>query len=518
MNELQFLNNQAQIIQNLYNSNKHEEVVRKGEQLIKKYPSQILFYNITALSLSTIGKSEMALNILNKALMYDTKNIFVLNNLGLINSNLNKFKTAREYYEKALDINENFVDALVNLANLDIKENKTGEAKKNLEKALRNNKNPLADQIIYSALGFYFQQIGDFSNAIKNFEILNKINPNNDVSDKAISLIHKYKNIDDPHLKSMEEKILKKKDDIKLNFALGKAYEDLKDYKKSFYYIDYANSLANKKYNYKIDSDEKLFIQIKNFSSNIKNLPKIAANKKIIFVVGMPRSGTTLTEQILSSHDKVYGAGELPYVEEVIKKYLYKNNSFIQLSINDLKIETIQSMQKDYMEKIETFNIKEEYIVDKAPLNFRWIGIIKNIFPNSKIIHLVRDPMDTCLSNFKNNFVSRSIAYCYNLKTLGKYYRLYKDLMEFWKKKLPEEIYNLSYEKLIENQISETQKLLKFCNLSWDENCLKPHENKKIVSTASLEQIRKPIYSDSVQKWKKYENELSELKKIIYED
>ena len=126
--------------------------------------------------------------------------------------------------------------------------------------------------------------------------------------------------------------------------------------------------------------------------------------------------------------------------------------------------------------------------------------------------------MDTCLSNFKNNFVSRSIAYCYNLKTLGKYYRLYKDLMEFWKEKLPEEIYNLSYEKLIENQISETEKLLKFCNLSWDENCLKPHENKKIVSTASLEQIRKPIYSDSVQKWKKYENELSELKKIINED
>ena len=124
--------------------------------------------------------------------------------------------------------------------------------------------------------------------------------------------------------------------------------------------------------------------------------------------------------------------------------------------------------------------------------------------------------MDVCYSNFKNSFESSSLAFCYDIKKLGGFYKLYKDLMIFWNKLFPDDIYNLSYEKIINNQEIETKSLLKFCNLEWDQNCLSPHKNKKTVATASLAQVRNPIYKSSIKKWENYSDELSELKKIIY--
>ena len=204
----------------------------------------------------------------------------------------------------------------------------------------------------------------------------------------------------------------------------------------------------------------------------------------------MPRSGTSLTEQILSAHKDVYGAGELKFLGESIKKNLLKENKFVNNSSDNLV-----QVQNEYLDKIESLNYKENVLTDKAPLNFKWIGFIKTIFPYAKIVHCDRDAMDTCFSNFKNSFQSYSLAFCYDLEKLGKFFNLYKDLMNFWINKYPDQIYNLSYEKLINDQKQETEKLLSFCNLDWDENCLSPHKNKKTVATASLAQVRSPIYS-----------------------
>ena len=219
---------------NLYNAKRFEDVVSKGKILIKKFPNQLLFYNATSLSLSAIGKDEEALKILAQALSQQNNNIHVLNNLGLINGNLNKNKIAREYFDKALLINENFIDTLVNLANLNLKENRIQEAKECLDKAAKTSKIPETDIIIYSALGQYYQHVGNFKEAINCFNIVNKLNPENVIADKGISLIHKYKNKDDEHLKLMEGKLNKINDKENLQhlfFALGKAYEDLNEYK-----------------------------------------------------------------------------------------------------------------------------------------------------------------------------------------------------------------------------------------------------------------------------------------------
>ena len=519
-----YLETQASVLINLYSAKKFDDVVQKGKVLIKKFPDQIIFYNATALSLSALGKNSEALQILKKALELNPKNINVLNNLGLINSNLNKNKEAREYLEKVISINNKFPDALLNLGNLDLKEGKTKSAKDKLSSALTLSKNTQSDLIINTALGNLNQQLGNFEDARSNFDIVNKINPLSTTADKSISTIHKYLNKDDPHLVSMLKKLEKIKDNENLQplyFALGKAYEDIKEYKTSFKYIKLGNDIADKLIKYNISKDKKLFFEIKRLFEPSNETKEIDSEKKIIFILGMPRSGTTLVEQIISSHNEVYGAGELSYMEDITKNLInYKTQKEADLSsyfkdIKQFKYEKLKLAQLEYIERLKSHDFKEKIITDKAPLNFRWIGLIKMIFPNSKIIHCERNGMDTCYSNFKNAFSGASLGFCYNLEKLGNYYNMYKDLMSFWNSKFNDQIYNLSYEKLINNKDLEVKNLLKFCELSWDEKCLNPHLNKKTVATASLAQVRTPVYKSSVDKWKNVEDELKDLKNII---
>ena len=517
MKDLEKLKEQTSILINLYNLKRFDDVIQKGKVLLKKYPDQIIFYNAISLSLSSIDQNEEALKLLKQALTLQPNNIYVLNNLGLINGKLNREGLSREYYEKALSLNSNFIEALVNLGNLELNEKKPDKAGHYLKKALSLSKTKQTDELIYMALGNYNQQIGNFEEAINNFKVINKINKNNTAADKSISLIHKYLKKDDPHLLAMEAKLIdnKNNDNLKtLYFALGKAYEDIKNYKKSFECLKAGNKIANREFNYNINDDIAFFNEIKDLFRNFKSEKTIFSDRKIIFIVGMPRSGTTLAEQILSSHNDVYGAGELKYLGESIKKNLIKNGKFIG-NLEKISDQDLTKIQTEYLEQIETLEYKEGVLTDKAPLNFKWIGFIKIVFPNAKIIHCDRDAMDTCFSNFKNSFQSYSLAFCYDLEKLGKFFNLYKDLMNFWISKYPDQIYSLSYEKLINDQKQETEKLLKFCNLNWDENCLSPHKNKKTVATASLAQVRSPIYSSSIKKWEKFSDELIELKNII---
>jgi tetratricopeptide (TPR) repeat protein len=511
MENIEYLQKQATILTNLYNAKKFSEAIQKGKVLIKKFPDQILFYNATALSLSSEGLGEEALKILHVALKKESMNIFVLNNIGLINVNLNFVEEAEKYFLRALAINKNFFDALLNYGNLLLKNNETEKAESVLMRALNNSTHNFTNAAINLSLGNLFQQIGNFEKSIGYFKKTLISNPNNTIADKSISLVHKYKNENDDHLKYMEQKIstLKNDEDIKrISFALGKAYEDIKNYKKSYEFINKANKIEKKISKYLIQDDIELFEKIKKIFTEQSIKPIDNINKKIIFIVGMPRSGTTLTEQIVSSHQEVFGAGELNFLSEAIEKRALYNAE----PINN---EQLLECQKYYSDKINFFKSNKKIFTDKAPLNFRWIGFILKLFPNSKIVHCMRDPMDICWSNFKNSFSSNSLNFTYDLKDLGTYYLLYNDLMNFWNKNFPNKIYNLSYEKLIQDQNSEIKKIINFCELKWDENCLKPEENKKSVATASLAQVRLPIYKSSLKKWKNYSDELTELRSLI---
>ena len=493
-----------QVIINYFNVGSYDDVINKSIPLIKKYPETYILKNLLALAYNAQNKYEEAVRILDSAIKNDPNNIFVLNNLGLVHSNLENTKIAEEYLNRAIAVKPLFLDASITLANLKSKINKNEEAIDILLKLERSYKD---SYILNFTMGNIYQQIGNFSKATYHLNHCLRLDPQNTAPDKAISLITKY-TPDNSHLHDMQKKFetIKSSDHkMILSFALGKAYEDIGEHKKSFKYLDIANKMRDEGLNYNINDEKKIFLNIKNFFKS-KTFTEIKpSNKKIIFILGMPRSGTSLIEQILSSHEQVHGAGELNYISNFIEKKSFLNDE-------NLHQKKLLEFQNYYINKLDT---KKNIVTDKAPLNFKWIGFLLITFPNCKIIHSNRDPMDICWSMFKNFFLSKKLNFCYSLENLGKYYLLYEELMTFWKSEYGKRIYDINYEDLITNQETEVKKLLNYCELDWDENCMTFYKNKKSVATASLAQVRSPIYSSSVQKWKNYSSELNELLQII---
>jgi len=506
MENINYLKKQISIMIHLFETKRFSELINKGLILKKKFPNQAIFYNLTALAYNEKGGGTDARKILIEILEKQPSNIFVLNNLGLASVQCGDNEEAEGFYNKALNLKPDFLNALVNLGNLKMTQYKSEEAKEYFLKALIIDNQLIPAKI---SLAGYYEQSGNFEEAKKLYKEVLVINPDFTIADKSLSLIHKYK-LDDDHIKAMEEKLTKDlgHDGAKgLNFALGKAYEDIGYYKKSFKFYEHGNKLYKKEINYNIKNEIKSFDKLKNFfiDKNIESLDDYG--QKIIFILGMPRSGTTLAQQILSSHKNIYGAGELNFLREAIeKKLITSDGKFIADS------ESLKEAKNYYLENIKIFKNKKEYLIDKAPLNFKWVGFIKSIFPNSKIIHCTRNPMDICWSNYKNTFSSKYMNYSYDFNDLGDFYKLYDDLMNFWNKSSDKNIFNLVYENLIKNKEAESKRLLKFCELDWDDNCLDFHKNKKSVSTASLAQVRQPLYNSSVEKWKNYSQELKVLK------
>ncbi|HIC72160.1 MAG TPA: sulfotransferase, partial [Alphaproteobacteria bacterium] len=306
-------------------------------------------------------------------------------------------------------------------------------------------------------------------------------------------------------------------DKSELSFTIAKAYEDLGDYEKSFKYFDQANKLKNNnKYNF--SREEKLFRNIKKFfdSNEFNKNKKNFDNRKIIFICGMPRSGTTLVEQILSSHNKIFGAGELNFLRQVTTKFFV-----LEDKLNNQKIiEEINSSNNilniEYYKLINYLKIKESIITDKAPQNYIWIGFIKYFFPNAKIIHCCRNKKDVLLSIYKNNFSSSDMDWSYDPRNIVRYYNLYLDLIKFWKYKFEKFIYDLSYEKLVTDSENQIKKLLEYCSLEWDKNCLNHNKySKTAIQTVSISQARKPIYKSSVNSSEIYSKYLDNYFKLL---
>jgi len=500
---------------NLLNSKKFDEAISKVTSLTKKFPKAIILYNILGLAYNGKGNPHKALDIFEYALKFNSENIHVLNNLGLVHSQLSHYKISENYLKKALKINPEFLDASINLAKIHFFAYNSNKATDILKKIYKKNIN---NYNINITLAHIYLQIGNFDEANIYYQKCLEINPINCRPHLAISKMTKYSfnSIEFKNLKNKLNKINESEGKMFLHFALGKAYEDINDFENSNIHVQKANNLKNLSINYGINNEIQLFKNIKQFFNNSKINQIKQKNKKLLFVLGMPRSGTSLVEQILSSHKKVFGAGELDFLNKIIKKkFLLKNNSFSKKNINNYKNIDFEECQKEYLDYLDVFQHTEEYLLDKTPLNFRWIGFILKIFPNSKIIHCSRNPMDICWSNYKNYFASSNLNFTYNLNNLGKFFNLYHDLMNHWNNLFGNKIYHIKYENLINDSENEIKKLIQFCELNWDQNCLKFYENKRKVSTASVRQVREPIYKSSVTKWKSYTKYLEELKKII---
>jgi hypothetical protein len=228
-----------------------------------------------------------------------------------------------------------------------------------------------------------------------------------------------------------------------------------------------------------------------------------------IFVVGMPRSGTTLTEQIISSHPDVFGAGELFDLLDLLKNK--SGEKAFPESLRGITPAQLRELGRKYAGGLQARDRKARKITDKMPANFGNIGLIHLILPGAKIVHVSRHPLDTSISCFTRLFAHNQNQ-SYDLYEQGRYYRAYKRMMDHWRDVLPPgSFYDVRYETLVENTEEEARKLVDFCGLSWDDACLAFHKNERTVRTASLAQVRQPIYKSSLARWKKNEKYLGPL-------
>ncbi len=307
-------------------------------------------------------------------------------------------------------------------------------------------------------------------------------------------------------------------DQRRVYFSLGKLYDQQGEYEQAFKHYKLANSTFSQKYNPSQDAaffNGIISAMTRDFFDATPRSDIMDKYKKIIFIVGMPRSGTTLIEQILSTRKSVYAAGELGEIGNIAAS--------IPVEVNDLKgyPHCLQKLDTNILNKLSLQYQKAigklspegaDIVIDKMPDNFRFLGFIQLLFPNAKIIHCKRDAMDTGLSCYFQNFAGGHL-YSNDLYNQGVYYRMYEKLMEHWKSTLDIPVMDIKYEDLIENPEGVSRNLMCFCELEWDASCLRYFENTSSVVTASFDQVRQPIYNRSVGRWKNYQKFLEPLEK-----
>ena len=549
---------------NLIISGQIKKAIGAINPLIQKYPNAPILFNLLGICFNSISKFEDAIKMFAEATKINSNYAEAFYNLGSVQKKLGRFQEAIENYKRAIQITPNYLDAHNNLGNIykdlgllnDAIESyewaisygpKYAIAHINLasiyssydlEKALHHYQEAISIEPNFPeahySLGTVLSSLGQKDESMKSYEKALELRSDYVEAHNALSTIKKYKK-NDPQIKQMKNLLkqtnLMLSDKISLNFALAKASEDLENHKDFFKFLNEGNHLNKEKLNYSIDSDLEGISNIRNIFINSKgSAPKSNLKKGMprpIFIVGMPRSGTSLVEQIISSHTEVYGAGELDFLSRSILKEIhtevYGAGELDFLSKNVLKeikpdnIKKIDSKEffekitNNYYRSLSSFNISEDIFTDKMPLNFRFIGFILSAFPEAKIVHLKRDPIATCWSIYKHYFKSNGNGYASNFDDLSSYYLMYKGLMDFWHKTFPNQIYDISYEDLTLSQEKETRKLLNYCDLSWDDRCLNFHKNTRAVHTTSGFQVREKMYQGSSEAWRKYEQYLEPL-------
>jgi hypothetical protein len=304
-------------------------------------------------------------------------------------------------------------------------------------------------------------------------------------------------------------------DKMTLGFALAKVMDDNKNYKESSLYLDKSNKIRRDGFkNFHIKQIENQFNLIsETFTRDffLKNKTNFDYGITPIFILGMPRSGTTLAEQIISNHPLVHGCGEINDLTDSINDtFPQLDNSLMLSNVSNAGHDLFRNIGKTYSTKLKRYS-KKLFFTDKMPFNFKVIGLIKVCIPNAKIIHCHRIANDNLLSIYKNYFSKDIMPWAYDQKELQDYYKLYKKLMDHYNQILGDFIYNLDYDILTKDPKVEISKILNYCELDWNESCLNIEQNNKAIFTASISQARSKINADSHQGWKKFENFLPDL-------
>jgi tetratricopeptide (TPR) repeat protein len=531
-------NNLSSILIQLH---RHEEALTSARYIIAFKPDHATAYYIQAIALKEMGHLEKAEKSARKSLelnpdfveskveladilfmsdKYDEAETLLVDameemegnrhnlylRLSTVLERLNRIDEALEAVEKAMELSPETPEIYYRKAMIHYMNNKTEKALEIIDEALKMRPEFVA------ALGFKSEVLQSLGKMDEALDITRQAMEMGSVMPSlylTMSKIKKFTDKDDPDLKRMVE--LSEKPVAKgyaqktsINFALFKAYEDLGEYEKAFEHLKIGNDTKRANSVYDKTAQDITFANLKRvftpeFFEKLKG--KGAESDKPIFIVGMPRSGTTLTEQIIMSHPEVYGAGELPYLTEVEKKF------------GVVSEENCREMGQEYVDIINGLNEESKNarkVTDKMPGNFIRIGQIAATLPNAKIIHCRRNPMDTCLSCYKQLF-ARGHYWTFNLDEMAEHYEMYRKTMDYWREVLPDKFLEIDYETTVDDFENQARKLIDYVELEWDDACLTPHKTKRSVLTASKGQVIQPIYKTSVEAWRRYEKQLDPL-------
>lgn len=511
--------------------------------------SDVSFYNY-GLILKNLGKPKQAIEQFTHALRLNQTVSDTWNNRGAARNDLGDFKRAIADFDKAIALNPDDPAAYANktrpLAALQRHEEALADCDKALAIDPRLTKAWLGRGNVLSLLNRYDEAFAAYQHTLaldpnladaysgigNTLRELGRLDEAQEAFVKAITLnpqcgefFYQYANVkkiaaDDPQLAAMDALAAASAtiptERMYVHFALGKACADIADNERAITHWLSANALKREQIDYDEAATAAHFKAIEETFT-----PALIAEKSghgdpasmPIFVLGMPRSGTTLVEQILASHPNVHGAGELKTFGDAIDKEVSTRGktALYPECIAGLDGPTIRQIGARYIAELTRLAPQAKHVTDKMPGNFMFIGMIHLALPNAKIIHTVRNPVDTCLSCFSNLF-SDALDFTYDLGEIGRYYVLYQHLMTHWRKVLPRgTILDVPYEDVVADLEGQSRRLLDFCGLAWDPRCLAFYEFARPVRTASATQVRQPIYGHSVERWRAYEKWLGPL-------
>lgn len=485
---------------------KHTQKVVKPKRVLTSQQNSRLQRAIQAQSVGNLAFAEAEYRFLISEKI-KTPQIFC--NLALICAQSARREEAISLWKQALAISPRFLEAQMNLADSLQQAGEIEQAENFYRRIVSDHSQVVAAKYLLANL---LKSKGEFSKASDLYQQIMAQQPGYTQAHFSYSSIHRYRDEADPHIALMlgiyQENGLTNENRIQLAFALAKAFEDTGDYPQAFKYLKSGNDLRHKQFNYQIESDRDLIQSIiRSFSKEAMSRVQVdpATSNKPIFIVGMPRSGTSLVEKIISSHQDVYGAGELDYLFALgARLFLTESRHFKFGPLDSYPRHSFELLGKSYLEQIDRLDHESSRLTDKMPFNMMMLGLIKIALPNAKIIHCVRDAKDCCLSIYKQNFTTGNYRFAYDLKSVGQFHKQYQLLMNHWHQAMPGVIYDVSYEALAHNPELEIRNLLAACDLDWQDDCLNFDKTEGVIKTASAYQARQPIYTSSVRLWEKY--------------
>jgi tetratricopeptide (TPR) repeat protein len=531
-----------------------EEAIETYERVLTVQPNFVPVILDLGILLQNLGRFELAEMWFLRALELEPESERILANLGRANQALHRAGLARNYYERAIRINPYYAEAQHMFGTLLFSEGQVEEAMQHYTKALEIDEthvNCLKDlgylhlcanrpaeartafqraqsiqprnPDVIAALAKLDDQSGDVNRAYQRLRpfLEGNLPPHPEVGlvfaniCRHFGRCHEAAEYLERQLESLPEQGVIRE---MVCFALGKLYDRLGEYDRAFAFFEQSNNLKPDRFNRVAETaciDD--LIRLCGWNFFVAAPRSAIATESPVFIVGMPRSGTTLTEQILASHPDVHGLGEISVFPEIIlnlKSHLRSGEPY-PANLKNLTPAVLDTLANTYLDGVRKLGwTNKRRFTDKTLVNYLYLGLIARMFPNARVIHCVRDPRDTCLSIFFQSF-DESHYYANRLENIGAYYSLYRRVMDHWKSLLEIPILDLRYEDLVGDQEAKTRELIEFVGLGWDDRVLRFYETRRNVATASYDQVRQKIYTSSTARWKNYEKHIGPLVKAF---